>query len=231
MKKNVFFCLLTAVLMIAAAGVLSSCDDKKSEMKVGAYTLFEQNGLLGLKDSIGQVVLLPKFTKIEENSEYNDAVIATTGPAGEATILVGGYPIIEGIVIDSIKHSDVPEYAFIYSKGGIHLWEVGKTSVTGPFTDIKITDDVIFLNSAGKWGAVTTQHHGLAPRKFDKLFIVKNGSMSAVVTYDKDGYVMYDKDGVSEGVRYDTSSKELERELKKLNVTGEIGVINVNWPL
>lgn len=225
--------MLTAVLMTAVASVLISCDDKKSEMKVGPYTLFEQDGLLGLKDSIGQVVLSPKFNKIEANPEYNDVIIATTEPAGEATILEGEYPIIEDVVIDSIVRSEVSIYAYIYSatKGGIYLWEVGKSLATGPFTDIEIIDDVIFLNTDGKWGATTTNHHGLAPRKFDKLFIVKNGSMSAVVTCDKDGYTMYDKDGVSEGVRYDTPSKDLEREIKKFNVVGDIGVINVNWPL
>lgn len=232
MKKNVFFCLLTAVLMIAATSMLTSCGDaKKSGVKVGAYTLFEQDGLLGLKDSVGQVVLSPKFTKVEEVPEY-EAIFATSEPDGTTTILIGGYPAVEDVVIDSIVPTNLPEYVYIHSqKTGVYLWKTGTSSVIGPFTDIKLIDDIVFLNADGLWGAATLQHQGLAPRKFDKLYIVKNSSTLAVVAYDKNGYAMYDKEGVSDGVRYDTSSKELERELKKLDVAGDIGVIKVNWPL
>ena len=231
MKKNVFFCLLTAVMMIAATSMLISCGDaKKSGVKVGAYEQFEQDGLLGLKDSTGHVILSPKFTKIEEVSEY-DAIFATSETDG-TTIMVGDYSAVSDVVIDSIIHPDVPGFVYIYSGGnGVYLWETGTISAIGPFTDIKVIDDIVFLNVDGKWGATTINHHGLAPRKFDKLFIVKNGPDLAVLTYDKNGYALYDKDGVSDGVRYDTSSKELERELKKLDVTGDIGVIKVNWPL
>lgn len=232
MKKNVFFCLLTAVLMIAATGMLSSCDNvKKSGEKVGDCELFEQDGLQGLKDSTGQVVLAPKYAKIEEVAAYK-AIFATTEPDGATTILIGGYPAVEDVVIDSIVPTNLPEYVYIHSqKTGVYLWKTGTSSVIGPFTDIKLIDDIVFLNADGLWGAATLQHQGLAPRKFDKLYIVKNGSTLAVVAYDKNGYAMYDKEGVSDGVRYDTSSKELERELKKLDVTGDIAVIKVTWPL
>ena len=72
----------------------------------------------------------------------------------------------------------------------------------------------------------------LAPRKYDKVYIAEGNKTYAILVYSKaGGWTMYDKDGVSDGVRYDTPSKTLEQQLKKFDTSEPHGVLKVDWPL
>lgn len=219
------------VLMLLALGTMALCCmfiacSEKAPVKLGKYDLVENDGKFGLKEG-KRVILDTKYDKISEDVSRKNAIIAVKG--GATTILIEtGRSVVEDI--DSIVDIN-EEYSYLYDKKGISLWQVGTTHVVGPFDNLELVDNIIFLYEDGKWGAATTEGDGLAPRNFEKIFVVKNGEKMAVLVKDKTGWAMYTKDGVSDGKRYDTPSKELEREIKKLNVSGDFGVYNVKWPL
>jgi len=224
MKQKLFFMLL-AVLFIAAVSVFVSCDQKKELQKIGEYELSEKDGKFGLKEG-SHTILEPDYDKIEAASGY-DAIFAVKGD--ETTVVAKGYAAFSA-VIDSIAPAE-GDFFYIYSPGKVRLWLKGTSSVIGPFTDVRLIGNIVFLNDEGKWGATTTDHNGLAPRSFDKIFIVKNGDKLAVLVKDKSGWAMYNKDGVSNGLRYNTSSKVLEKQIKALKLSGDIGVVEVKWQL
>ena len=225
MKQKLFFGVLFAALFVAAMSVFTSCDQKKEAQKIGDYELSEQNGKFGLKEGT-HAILAPEYDKIEAITEY-DAILAVKD--NETTVVAKGYAAFSAI-IDSIAPAE-GDFFYVYSPGKVRLWQKGTSNVVGPFTDVRLFGDIVFLNDDGKWGAATTAHNGLAPRKFDKIFIVKNGDKLAVLVKDKSGWAMYDKDGVTDGQRYNTSSKALEKQIKALKLTGDVGVVEVKWQL
>lgn len=225
MKKKLFFGLLFAALCVATMSVFTSCEQKKEMQKIGEYELTEKEGKFGLKEGT-RVLLDIEYDKIAEAPDYN-AILAVKGD--ETTVLSNGYAAFSA-VIDSIVPAE-GDYVLVYSSGKMRLWQKGTTYVVGPFTEVKLVDNIVFLNDEGKWGAATTDHTGLAPRKFDKVFIVKNGDKLAVLVKDKSGWALYDKDGVSDGQRYNISPKVLEKQVKSLKLAGDIGVIEVKWQL
>ena len=225
--KKVFLGMLFGAFSIAAASVFISCESKKEAQKIGEYELLENNGKFGLKDG-SHVILNAEYDEISEVADYK-AIFAKKD--AETTVVINGY-VLFAAPIDSIVPTDEAEFVYIYSSGTVRLWQKGTSYIVGPFTDVRLMDDIVFLNEEGKWGAATTNRTGLAPRKFDKIFVVKNKDKLAVVVKDaSSGWAMYDQDGVSDGMRYNTSSKQLERELKKLKLVGDIGVVEVTWPL
>lgn len=225
MKKKVFFSVLLAAMFVAAVSVFTSCDQKKEVKKIGEYELTEQNDKFGLKDGT-HVLLDPEYDKIAEAPEYA-AIFAEKG--NETTVVSNGYAAFSA-VIDSIVPA-TGDFFYVYSPDKMRLWQKGTSYVVGPFTGVKLIDNIVFLNDDGKWGAATTDHTGLAPRKFDKVFIVKNGTDTAVLVKDKSGWMLYDKDGVSDGQRYDIPPKTLEKQVKSLKLTGDVGIIGVKWAL
>jgi hypothetical protein len=226
--KKVLFSLLLGAVCIAVACVFSSCNGKKEVQKVGQYELLEQNGKFGLKDSTGHVVLAAEYDKITERPGWY-AVVAEKGNL--SSIVVNGYVVADQLEITSFEPIDDTDFIYIKCPNSVRIWKKGTSSLVGPFSDIKLIDDILFLNDEGKWGAATVDHVGLAPRKFDKIIIAKNDKTFAVLVKDAKGWSMFDKDGVSNGVRYDTPSKVLEKQIKPLNIDGDIAVVKVNWPL
>ncbi len=225
MKKVLFTLLLGA--MCIATGMMISCDSKKESKKLGSYEITEKDGKVGLKDSTGHEVLSAEYDKVEQQF---DAVIAEREDL--STIVVGSSVIASGIQIESIDQVEGnPDYAYIRADGRKMLWKKGSSSTYGPFDDICLIDNVIFMKADNKWGAATLDFRGLAPRQYEKVIIVKNERTMAVLVKDAKGWAMFDGDGVSNGNRYDISPKALEKQVKALNVDGDIAVCSVNWKL
>lgn len=234
MKKKVLFSLMLGAFFIAAVSVFTSCDSKKEAVKIGPYEQTEQGGKFGVKDADGRVVLSPEYDKLEWRADW-DALIADKGDL--VTLVVNGSIVADGIDVSSFEAVTGTDYVYIKSFSGssegsaVRLWKTKSSYLIGPFNDIKLIDDIVFLNTDGLWGAATLDHAGLAPRKYENVIIVKTDKARAVLVKDAKGWAMYDKDGVTDGVRYDTPSKVLEKQIKQLGVDGEIAVVNVNWKL
>lgn len=214
---------------VAIVTAFTSCGSKSEPKMVGEYELFEQDGKFGLKQG-GAKVLDAVYDEITAQPDYQ-AVFAKKG--AETTILVAGTTPIEA-AIESINPTEVPEYVYVRAgERGTYLWKIGTSSTIGPFADIVLTDGIVFLKSAeNTWGATTLDFHGLAPRNFEKVYIVKNKDKSAVLVYDKkNGWAMYNQDGVSNGEKYNASSKVLEKQLKKFDVSEPCGILEVDWKL
>jgi len=226
MKKIIF--LLVAAIAVAAVSALTSCSNTEKK-KLGKYELTESNGKFGLKSEGGSVVLAPEFDEIVEDT-VNKAVFAKTGDL--TSIVVNSSVIASGIKIESVEAVEGnPDYAYIHADGKVLLWKIGTSSTFGPFEDVKLIDDIVFMSQDGKWGAATTDLRGLAPRRFDRVLIVKNEPHLAVLVKDAKGWAMYDADGVSNGQRYDISPKALDKQIKSLKSDDAIGVFEVDWKL
>ncbi len=226
MKKVLFF--VAAAIAVATTGMFTSCTSKEVK-KVGEYELTEANGKVGLKNEGGSVVLAPEFDEIENKEEYK-AVFAKQGDL--TSIVVNSSVVASGINIESVDAcEDNAEYAYIKADGKKMLWKIGSSSTYGPFEDIKLIDDIVFMLQDGKWGAATLDLRGLAPRKFDRVLIVKNDPHMAVLVKDAKGWSMFDADGVSNGQRYDTNAKTLDKQVKALKCDDAIAVVKVNWKL
>ncbi len=225
MKKVLFF--VAAAIAVAAVS-FTSCSNKEVK-KVGDYELTEANGKYGLKSEGGSVVLAPEFDEIVEDT-VNKAVFAKTGDL--TSIVVNSSVIASGINIEAVEPVvGNTEYAYIKADGKKMLWKIGTSSTFGPFEDIKLIDDIVFMCQEGKWGAATIDLRGLAPRKFERVLIVKNDPHMAVLVKDAKGWQMFDADGVSNGQRYDTNSKTLDKQVKALKCDDAIAVLKVNWKL
>lgn len=227
MKKFVF---LGAFVAIAMAFTFVSCGNKAETKKIGEYELFEKDGKFGLKLE-GATVLSADYSEITEKPEYK-AVFAQNG-AGTTILAAGTTPLVE-VAIEKIEQSGTPDYVYVHAgQRGTYLWKIGTSSTFGPFSDIRLNDGIVFLEGFDhNWGATTLDLHGLAPRNFEKVYIVKNKDAYAVLVYTKKaGWAMYDKDGVSNGSKYDTPSKALEKQLKKFDTSEPCGVLEVDWKL
>lgn len=225
--KKIYF-LLFAAIAVAAVCAFSSCSNTEKK-KLGSYELTESNGKFGLKSEGGSVVLAPEFDEIVEDT-VNKAVFAKTGDL--TSIVVQSSVIASGIKIESVEPAESnAEYAYIKADGKKMLWRIGSSSTFGPFEDVKLIDDIVFMLQDGKWGAATTDLRGLAPRRFDRVIVVKNDPHMAVLVKDAKGWEMFDGEGVSNGQRYDTSSKVLEKQIKALKCDDAIAVKKVDWKL
>jgi hypothetical protein len=238
MKKVLLFSVLVFCI---ATSVFVSCNSKQEAKKIGSFELVEQDGKFGLNDSLGTTVLPVAFVEITENSDYDGALFAKD-EFGLTTIIAGTTSVISNEAIDSIVSAGVPDYVYIYcTNNRSYLWHVGSTDLFGPFADVKLVDGIVFTNKAvivsGSasskyyWGAETINHKELAPCEYEKIIVVKNGDAMAVLVKDLKTWKMFDQDGVSGGKAYKKSSREIERQIKKLNFAGDIGVISVTWKL
>ena len=227
MRKFLFLWICVATAM---AFTFVSCGGKAQPKMLGEYELTEQNGKFGLKLN-GSTILSTDYSEITEQPEYK-AIFARNG-AGTTILAAGTTPIVEA-KIEKIEQSGTPDYVYVHAgERGTYLWKIGTSSTFGPFTDIKLSDGVVFLESSDhNWGATTLDLHGLAPRAFEKVYVAKNKDTFAVLVYtQKNGWAMYNKDGVSNGVKYDTSSKVLEKQLKKFDTSKPCGILEVDWKL
>lgn len=224
MKMKKFFIIMMAGLMVTALS-LTSCGQKAEVKKVGEFELTEQQGKLGLKSPDGYIILEPLYDEITENEEY-DCIVATNGD--ETTFLVDGHEAFRGVIKNI---SPLGDYQLITTPDGQYLWKPGTNYCIGAFEEIGVLKKAIFLKSSDGWGGAFENHNPIAPRRFEKVYIVENGKTYAIVVKDKNGWHMYDKGGVTDGVQYDTPSKDLERELKKFDTTKPYGFLTVDWPL
>lgn len=228
MRKLLFFSALVAIAMTFS--MLVSCGNKAEVKKLGEYELFEQDGKFGLKLN-GSTVLSANYSEITEQPEYK--AIFAKNESGTTILAAGTTPIAEA-VIEKIEPSDSPDYVYVRAgESGTYLWKIGTSSTFGPFADIILADGFVFLEDADhNWGATTIDLHGLAPRAFGKVYVVKNKEKSAVLVYDKkNGWAMYNMEGVTNGSKYAASSKVLEKQLKKVDLSKPCGVIEVDWKL
>ena len=227
MKNKVLF-LLFGALFVAAVSMLISCDSKKEVKKVGPYELTEVNGKFGLNDSLGQIVLVPEFDNVEWNSDWG-AVLADNESL--ITVVVNGSVVADALKVSGFEPIDGTDYVYILTDDGIRLWKKKTSFVLGPFMDICLIDDIVFMNTDGKWGAATINQKGLAPRMFDKIYVVKNDKTFAILVKNAKGWEMFNSGGVTDGLRYNTSSKVLEKQIKALNIAEDVAVVRVDWNL
>lgn len=222
MKKLLFFGMI-----IAIAIAFTACGKKAEPKKLGKYELVEQNDKLGLK--LGESTVLEcVYDEIIESEPYK-CIFANKGH--ETTIVVNGYSVFNG-ELGSIEPAETEGYYKIATPDGIYLWKAETAYVIGSFEDIVMVDEIAFLKSADGWGATFTNYIPIAPRRFEKVYVMKNKDTHAVLVYTKkDGWAMYDKDGVSDGLKYDTPSKVLEKQLKKFDTSEPCGVLITDWAL
>ncbi len=222
MKKILFFGALVAIAM-----TLTSCDKKAEVKKLGEYELTEKADKLGLKLN-GATVLDPVYDEISQNSDY-DCVLAKKD--NETTFVVNGHTVFTGEVKD-IRPAETAGYYVISTPKGLNLWKSGTAYSIGAFDEIVMNGEIVFFKSEEGWGATFTNHEPIAPRRFEKVYVAKNSKTHAVLVYTKkNGWSMHDSGGVTDGVRYDTPSKVLEKQLKNFDTSKPYGVIDVNWDL
>lgn len=222
MKKLLFFGMI-----IAIAIAFTACNQKTETEKIGEYELIEQGGKFGLKLD-GFTVLSPVYDDIREIEAYQ-CIFAQKD--AETTIVVNGNAIFTG-EINLIKNASTVGYYTIATPKGKYLWKAQSSYIIGAFEDIVMDGDIAFLKSAEGWGATFTDHTPIAPRRFEKVYVVNNGNTHAVLVYTtKKGWALYDKDGVSDGLKYDIPSKELEKQLTKFDISKPYGVLETNWNL
>ena len=120
-------------------------------------------------------------------------------------------------------------------KAGEKTYLIGTGAIKGswgPFDDIQINGNYLFFKGEDGWGIATVDHKGLAPRKFASVYIVDNGKTFGVLVRDRDGWKLYDKTGVTDGVQYDIAPKALSKQVDKLKLPAEpYGVLKVDWKL
>ena len=222
MKKFVFLGMLFAIAM-----AFTSCGQKAEPKMLGEYELTEQGDKLGLKMN-GYTVLEPVYDEITQNSDYA-CVVAKKDK--ETTLVVGEHTAFTGEVT-SIRAAETSGYYIIATPDGLYLWQAGTSKTIGRFDEIAMRDNIVVFKSEDGWGAAFTDHSPIAPRRFEKVYVVKNKDTHAVLVYTKKGgWSMHDKGGVTDGVKYDTTSKVLEKQLKKFDTSAPYGVLDVDWKL
>ncbi|MBQ8481503.1 MAG: hypothetical protein IJ532_03110 [Alphaproteobacteria bacterium] len=214
-------------MVVAIAMAFTSCDKKAEVKKLGEYELIEKGDKLGLKLN-GYTVLDPVYDEITENSDYS-CVLAKKDK--ETTFVVGEHSVFTGEVI-GITSAATAGYYVVATPKGLYLWKSGTAYSIGAFNSIAMSGEIVFFESDEGWGATFTDHTPIAPRRFEKVYVVRNKDTHAVLVYTKkNGWAMYDKGGVTDGVRYDTPSKVLEKQLKGFDTSKPYGVLDVNWNL
>jgi len=194
---------------------------------LGEYELTEKADKFGIKFN-GVTVLDPVYDEITENSDYG-CIMAKKDK--ETTIVVNGYTVFTG-EISVITAAATPGYYVIATPKGLYLWKSGSSYNIGAFDAIAMHDEIVFFKSEEGWGATFTDHTPIAPRRFEKVYVAKNKDTHAVLVYTKKaGWSMYNKDGVTDGVKYDTPSKVLEKQLKKFDTSAPYGVLEIDWKL
>lgn len=224
MKKSIILAVFVAIAMTFA---FVSCSTKKAEpKKLGEYELIEQNGKMGITLN-GSTVLAPEYDNITLDSE--NGVTAKKGK--ETTFVYGSYVVFSGEIND-LRHAETRGYKVITAREGKYLFKPNSSYCIGAFEDIAMNGNIIFFKGEDGWGATHVGSTPIAPRRFEKVYVVKNKTTEGVLVYSKkDGWSMHDKGGYSDGVKYDTPSKVLEKQLKKYDTSKPYGILEVDWDL
>lgn len=222
MKKVLFLGMVVAIAM-----AFTSCEKKAEVKKLGEYELTEKADKLGIKLN-GVTVLEPVYDEISMDSDHG-CIIAKQDK--ETTLVVNGHTVFTGEIQD-IRPAETAGYYVISTPKGLSLWKGGTAYSIGAFDEIAMKGEIVFLKSEDGWGATFTNHEPIAPRRFEKVYVAKNSKTHAVLVYTKkNGWSMHDSGGVTDGVRYDTPSKVLEKQLKNFDTSKPYGVIDVSWNL
>ena len=225
MRKSIFIFGIALCAMLVC-----SCESKKDVTVplTGDLVSFEKNGKYGVKN--GEVTLIDaQFDVIS----YNDKVNVIEAMSGEETTLFG----LDGSQLFSAKDftTEPAGEGFFRMKAGEKTYMIGTGAIKGswgPFEDIQISGPYLFFKSDDGWGIATTDHRGLAPRRYEKAYVVDNGKEIGVLVKNRDGWALFDKTGVTDGVQYDISPKQLAKQVAKLKLPAEpYGVIKVDWKL
>ena len=225
MRKSIFIFGIALCAMLVC-----SCESKKDVTVplTGDLVSFEKNGKFGVKN--GEVTLIDaQFDVIS----YNDKVNVIEALSADETTLFS----LDGSQLFSAKDftTEPAGEGFFRMKAGEKTYMIGTGAVKGswgPFEDIQISGPYLFFKSDDGWGIATTDHRGLAPRRYEKAYVVDNGKEIGVLVKNRDGWALFDKTGVTDGVQYDISPKQLAKQLTKIKLPAEpYGVIKVDWKL
>lgn len=224
-------CIFIFGVLAFTAMLFCSCSEGKKDVTVpltGDLVTFEKNGKFGVKN--GEVTIVDaRFDAIS----YNQSVNVLEAVSADETTLFG----LDGGQLFSAKDftTEPAGDGFFRMKAGEKTYLIGTGAVKGswgPFDDIQISGNYLFFRGEDGWGIATTDHRGLAPRRFSKAYVVDNGKTFGVLVMNRDGWALYDKTGVSDGVQYDIPSKVLAKQVAKLKLPAEpYGVIKVSWDL
>lgn len=227
MRKFIF---IFGVLAICAT-MICSCSEGKKEKTVpltGDLVTYEKQGKFGVKN--GEVTIVDaRFDAIS----YNQSVNVIEALSADETTLFS----LDGSQLFSAKDftTEPAGDGFFRMKSGEKVYMIATGAVKGswgPFDDIQISGNYLFFRGEDGWGIATVSHQGLAPRRFSKAYVVDNGKTFGVLVMNRDGWALYDKTGVSDGVQYDIPSKVLAKQVAKLKLPAEpYGVIKVSWDL
>ena len=226
MRKSIIFSVLALCAMLVC-----SCESKKEATTplTGDLVSFEKNGKYGVKNAEGLTLVDARFDVIS----YNDKVNVIEAVNGEETTLFG----LDGGQLFSAKDffTEPAGEGFFRMKAGEKTYLIGTGAIKGswgPFDDIQINGNYLFFKGEDGWGIATVDHRGLAPRKYAKAYVVDNGKEIGVLVRDRDGWKLYDKTGVTDGVQYDIAPKALSKQVDKLKLPAEpYGVLKVDWKL
>lgn len=226
MRKSIIFGVLALVAML-----ICSCSQGKKEVSVpltGDLVSFEKNGKYGVKN--GEVTLVDaRFESISYNQSVN---VLEAVNADETTLFA-----LDGSQLFSAKDffTEPAGEGFFRMKAGEKVYMIGTGAIKGswgPFADIQINGNYLFFKGEDGWGIATVDHKGLAPRRYEKAYVVDNGKEIGVLVKNRDGWALFDKTGVTDGVQYDISPKQLAKQLAKIKLPAEpYGVIKVDWKL
>ncbi|MBP5352498.1 MAG: hypothetical protein J6Y91_01870 [Alphaproteobacteria bacterium] len=210
--------------------MFTACGGKKVEVqKLGEYDLIVQNDKFGLKWD-GYTVLEPEYEKITEQDGY---VLALSN--GYTTLVSRGTVVLTE-KIEEITPTEVADYSVIRVSDGVYLWKNGSSIARGKFDEVAVKTsetcgDFAFCRDSNGWGVINP-NVSLAPRKYEKVYIAASSNKFAVLVYNKnDGWEIYNDQGVTEGRRYDTPPKVLERRLRGFNTSAPYGILKVDWTL
>ena len=225
MRKFIIFAMFATVAILVC-----SCSGKKENTMPLTDNLvtIEKNGKPGVHNTESASVIAAEY----ESIEFDQATGIITAKVGDATTLftTSGYQLLSDNV-DKILPVG-PGFFRVSAADNVYLINPSTNSAWGKFDDIRVEGDFLFFKDEEGWGAATISHKGLAPRRFDNVYIVKSKTNFGVLVKNRDGWALYDSNGVSDGIQYDLAPKELAKQVKKLKLPETpYGLIEVNWDL
>ena len=219
MKKNI---IIAFAMLVAFAMMVASCENKTEKKTLLGYTLVEKNDKLGLEVD-GFDILPTEYDEIKLNTLLGDSVIEAKNGV-TSTFVYKGKELLTAQV-NTIDAKE--EFVYIYTDEGKILYKKGTIlDVFGPFEDIRVVANQIFFKDKEGWGA-----KGLTPRRFEKVYILYNDKTSAVAVMQNGKWQLFTKEGVTNGVPYDTPHATLVQELKPYDTSAEVGVLKTDLSL
>jgi len=226
MRKSIFIFGIALCAMLVC-----SCESKKEATVplTGNLVTFTQNDKVGVKTTEGVTLVSADYDAVT----FNESVNVIEAVNADETTLFG----LDGGQLFSAKDftTEPTGDGFFRMKAGEKTYLIATGAVKGswgPFEDIQISGPYLFFKSDDGWGIATIDHRGLAPRRYEKAYVVDNGKEIGVLVKNRDGWALFDKTGVTDGVQYDISPKQLAKQLTKIKWPAEpYGVIKVDWKL